>query len=236
MLGFKSKQISDEVLNHWIASADDFAFSPKEFYDLVRKQLETIKVPGLEISQKEYAEGGLLSANRIYLRLIRERLAFDVCAAPFGTRFFFSCRTVYSPVKLTPIHIILALVYLALIYRGLIHFLDLITGAVALGAIIITFIFMLWTVVANGLTDVDTALLKIPGIGPIYEVFFRKETYYRHDTRLMFLDTIPTVVQGIAGEITAEKGVKLIRQYQVSPILGELYKPLPPRKQEPEGK
>lgn len=234
MWGFKSKQFTDEVLNHWIASADNFSFSPKEFYELVQKQLETIKVPGLEISREEYAEGGLLSANRIYLRLIRERLAFDICAAPFGTRFFFSCRTVYSPVKLTLFHIILVLVYLALIYWGLVHVLDLIMGAVALGAVVLTVMFMFRTVVAKRLTDVDGVLLKIPGIGPVYEVFFRKETYYRHDTRLMFLDTIPAVVESLAGEITADKGIKLVREYQIAPILGDLYKLLPPRKKEPK--
>ena len=32
-----------------------------------------------------------------------------------------------------------------------------------------------------------------------------------------------------AEEITAEKGAKLVQQYQCSPILGELYKPITPR-------
>ena len=97
MPGIKSNRISDEVLNHWIASADGFTLSPQEFYEAAEKQLEALKIPGLEISRPEHAEGGLLSAKRMYLRLIRERLAFDVCAAQFGTRYFFSCRTVYVP-------------------------------------------------------------------------------------------------------------------------------------------
>ena len=80
-----------------------------------------------------------------------------------------------------------------------------------------------------GLHDVDALLLKLPAIGTIYERFFRKETYYRHDTRLMYLDTIPAIIEGLADEFTANKGVKLIRQYQIAPILGELYQPVPPR-------
>jgi hypothetical protein len=74
MFGTKSKQNPDEVLDHWIASADNFSYSPEEFYQIVQQQLEAIEVPGLEISKKEYAEGGVLSSQRIYLRLIRERL------------------------------------------------------------------------------------------------------------------------------------------------------------------
>jgi hypothetical protein len=229
MLGYKSKQISDEVLNYWIASADGFAFSSNEFYDRVEEQLKTLQVPGLEISRVEYAEGGLLSANRTYLRLLRERLAFDICAAPFGTRYFFTCRTVYSPVQLTLAHVMLTFLYLGLIFFGLSRFLDLTSAVVALGAIILTTWFMFWGVASKGLGDVDAALLKIPGLGPIYEHFFRLETYYRIDTRLMFLDTIPAVVQGVADEVTAAKGVKLVREFQSAPVLGDLLRPVPTR-------
>ncbi len=235
MFGLKSKQNTDEVLNHWIASANDFSFSPEEFYQIVQQQLEALEVPGLEISKKEYAEGGILSSQRIYLRLIRERLAFDICAAPFGTRYFFSCRTVYSPALVKFSDIILVLLYLGLIGRGLYPLLGPIYCGVALAAIVLTMGFMFKSVVAKSIGNVDAALIKIPGLGPFYEQFFRKETYYRHDTRLMYLDTIPAIVQTVADEITAAKGVKLIREYQIAPILGELYKPLPPRQQaEPE--
>src|SRR5687767_5764392 len=94
---FKAKE--DEVLNHAISIVPGFHFSPQEFYDMIEKELAARKIPGLEISRVEYAEGGLFSDKRLYLRMIRERLAFDACASPFGTEFFFSCRTVYSPVR-----------------------------------------------------------------------------------------------------------------------------------------
>ena len=60
--------------------------------------------------------------------------------------------------------------------------------------------------------------------GPIYERFFRKETYYRQDTRLMYLDTVNAVVKAAVEETTGTKGIKLIRFNEYSPILGELYK------------
>jgi hypothetical protein len=67
-------------------------------------------------------------------------------------------------------------------------------------------------------------LLKSPVIGPIYDRAFRKETYFREDTRLMYLDAVPRVIEKMAEEVTAHKGVKLVRQYERAPVLGELYR------------
>ena len=80
-----------------------------------------------------------------------------------------------------------------------------------------------------GLNDLDSTLNKSPLIGSIYERWFRKETYYRLDTRLMYLDTVSNVVKKLAEDVTGAAGVKLVRQYEQAPILGELYKPVPPR-------
>ena len=229
-----SKKIKDEVLNHWIASADDFTLSPGDFYEAAEKEIAALKIPGLETSREEYAEGGVLSDKRVYLRFIRERLAFDVCAAQFGTRYIFSCRTIYSPAVVKLWHIIILLVLVVVIHYELTQWLGVNLGSVALLALILSGCMMLRGVVTSGLNDIDAMLLKTPVIGPIYDKFFRKETYHRQDTRLMYLDTVPNVIQKLAEDITATKGVKLVRQYQVAPILGELYKPLPPRSIEPQ--
>ena len=79
-----------EILDHWYALVPNFQTSAQDFYALVEKELAARKVPGLDISRIEFREGGMLSAKRGYLRLRRERLVFDVCAAPFGTAYFFS--------------------------------------------------------------------------------------------------------------------------------------------------
>ena len=236
MFAFKSKQIKkdDEVLNHWIASADNFSLPPEEFYEAAEREIAALQIPGLEISRKEYAEGGLLSANRVYFRLIRERLAFDVCVAPFGTRYFFSCRTIYSPVAVKLWHVLVVLGWFGGIYYGFTKYLSFVMATVALLTLLLAIGLMFRNVVASGLNDIDALLLKIPAVGPIYERIFRKETYYRQDTRMMYLDTVPAVIQKLADDVTGAKGVKLVRQYQVAPILGELYKPLPPRQPEPE--
>src|SRR5579862_4478336 len=119
MLWFKRKK--DEVLQHSLVIAPSFSYSPKEFYDAVEKELAFHELPGLDISRVEYAEGGLLSDRRLYLRMIRERLAFDACAAPFGTDYFFSCRTVYSPVVIKLWHFLAALGFLTLLFSVLLR-------------------------------------------------------------------------------------------------------------------
>ena len=84
-----------------------------------------------------------------------------------------------------------------------------------------------------GLNDVDNALMKIPVVSPIYENWFRKETYYRQDARLAFLAMVPEIVKKAAEEVTGAKGIKLTRQYERTPILGELYKPVPVQQKPP---
>jgi hypothetical protein len=87
--------------------------------------------------------------------------------------------------------------------------------------------YALRNLVSLGLADLDTALLKIPLFGPVYERFFRKETYYREDTRLMYLTVVEGVVKRLVEEETSAKGAKLLTQYEYAPILGDLYRPGP---------
>lgn len=225
--GFKRKK--DEVLNHWIAFAENFSLSPQEFYRALEETLAAHNIPGLTVLQEDHSEGGLFSGKRVYLRMIRERLAFDMCAAPFGTDYFFSCRTVYSPASVRFWHILVVLLILGGIDALLVRPLGTNLAAVAVVGLVVALAQVFRNTLAFGLSDLDSALLKIPAIGPIYERWFRKETFYRQDTRLMYLQTIPKLARELAEHMTGEKGIRLVQQYQVSPVLGELYKPLFPR-------
>src|SRR5579859_4731246 len=95
MFGFFEKKA--DVMEHWYALVPGFTLSTKEFYEAVEKELKERQVPGLDIVNVDFAEGGILSAKREYLRMTRERLVFDLCAAPFGTAYFFSCRFAQIP-------------------------------------------------------------------------------------------------------------------------------------------
>ena len=227
MFGFlKSKKA--EVLEHWIAFVEGFQLSSSEFYDSVEAELRVREVPGMEMARVEFAEGSILSDKRLYLRMVRERLVFDVCAAPFGKSFFFSCRFAEIPPVIKLWQLLVVLVSFAAIVIFAWRFAGLFLGTLLLLATLTLLIYTLRNAVAMGLRDLDAALIKSPIVGPIYELFFRKETYYRHDTRLMYLETVSRVVKRLAEDAVAAKGIKLTRQYEQAPILGELYKPVKP--------
>jgi len=226
----KSKRA--DVLDHWYALIPGFSTSTKDFYAAVEKELTEQQVPGLEISHVDFAEGGLLSAKREYLRMTRERLVFDVCAAPFGTAYFFSCRFAEIPTVIQLWQLILLLLAFGIcvplsfaVCVKIFGILAPFVWPVGWIAFIILGIYTMRNAVSLGLKDLDATLLKSPLVGPIYERWFRKETYYRQDTRLMYLETVNAVVKAKVEEVTSATGVKLVQFMEHSPILGELYKP-----------
>lgn len=231
IFGIENKK--GDILGHWIAFHNNFSFPPQDFFDAIQKELEARKIPGMEISKEEFAEGGMLSDKRIYLRLFRERLALYTCAAPFGTGYFFSCRTVYVPALVRLWHIVAALVFFGVVGGLLVKPLGILFAAIAM----IALMFALAAVLGNAATsDLDTLLLKIPVVSTIYEDWFRADTYFRQDTRLIYLQQIPMFIQELAEDITAAKGARLEQQYQLPPILGDLYKRVPPRSKPEPGK
>jgi hypothetical protein len=225
VFGFENKK--GEILDSWIVFADSFSFPPQEFYAAIEKEMTARKIPSMEISQQDFSQGGLLSDKRIYLRLFRERLALYTCAAPFGTGYFFSFRAIYVPALVRLWHI-LALFLLFGVFGGLlVKSLGLTFAIVAF----VTFLFAVAAVFRNataaGVGDLDTMLLKIPIVSTFYENWFREDTFYRVDTRSLYLQTLPEIVRKLADDITAAKGAKLLPQNGRLPVLGELGKARP---------
>lgn len=224
MFGF-SRPKKAEVINHWYTLIPGFKTPTAEFYASIEAELKAREVPGLEMSRVEFAEGGLLSAKRTYLRMTRERLVFDVCSSPFGTSHFFSCRfaEIRAVVKLWQLAITLIgiFVFIGLLWRVFGFFL----GTLAIIVAFVLGIYFLRNAVALGLHDVDSMLIKSPVVGPIYERFFRKETYYREDTRLMYHDMVNEIVKAKVEEVTGAKGIKLVQFNEYDLIWSELYKP-----------
>jgi hypothetical protein len=224
MLGFFEKKPAD-VIDHWYALIPGFNTSTKEFYEAIESELKAREVPGLELFRVDFAEGGVMSSKREYLRMTRERLVFDICAAPFGKGYFFSCRFAEIPAAIKLWQLLVVVVAAFMVTVLTFKILGLILGAIALMAGFVFLIYTLRNAVPLGLQNLDTTLIQSPVVGPLYERFFRKETYYRQDTRLMYRDTVNEVVKAKVEEATGAKGVKLIRFNDYSPVLGELYKP-----------
>lgn len=227
MFGFKSYK--DEVLNHWIAFADGFQFPPSEFYQAVEQRLKERNLPGLEISHVEYAEGGLLSMKRVYLRMMRERLAFDTCATPFGNTYLFSCRATHSVPIIQLWHLLALMAVGGGTLLTFLAWLGFIYGCIAFGSLMVALLWTLLNARVLRIGNLDQLILNTPAIGPIYELWIRKETYYRKDTRLAYLNLVPKIIEELANETTSAKGVKLTRQYESTPIFGGIYKPVTPK-------
>jgi hypothetical protein len=232
IFGFENRQ--GEILNHWVYSVEDFSLAPDEFYSTVERKLAAHKIPGMTVARQEFAEGGLLSDQRLYLWLLRERLSVVACAAPFGGIYFFSCRIVHVPALVRLWHIIAVLLFLNVTGFLLIKPLGPAFAGVAEIALLFALVGVLRNAGTSAFDDLDALLLRIPVVSTIYENWFRVETFYRTDTRTLYVKLLPQFIQAAAEEICAEKGLKLVRQHQFPPILEELFRPLPPRKEEPK--
>jgi len=237
-----SPAVPSSIISHWYAAVDGVQFSANDFYESILDDLATQKLPKLSSSQIEYHEGGALSDKRVYLRLARERFAFDICAAPFGTGYFFSIRFVEKPRSWLRLFVSLVLALILwnvgwrAYYTAQANFWWVI-GLIALGAggywVIKrqrdnTNLSSKPTDTATSLPvempDFDSFFLNTAVIGDLYERT-RKNTYYRYDTRLLYHTVVFELVKKKVDEFTADHGVKLLRTYDYNPILGELYKP-----------
>jgi len=225
---FEFENKKGEILDYWIYSADGLNISTQEFYARVEGQLAARKIPSMEISRQEFAEAGLLSDQRLYLRLMRERLAITTCAAPFGKVFFFSCRTVYIPALVRLWHILAA----GFVFYVIARLLIIPLGVTFAGIALITLVFALAAVLRNAsvasIGDLDAILLRIPVVSTIYENWFREDTYYRIDTRNLYLKLLPKLIEELAEETCAAKGVKLERGLGRTPPIADLKQLLQP--------
>lgn len=196
-----------------------------EFYAAVEQALQPRQIPDLLTSRVDWKEGGLLSARREYLRVKRGKLAFDICAAPFGTGFFFS----WWLAELPPAH--------GLLYALVIFFL----GFILLGMFVHTFGFfaglflavfafplLVWFLgyaVREGHLGpgAEDALLAIPFFGPLYERIFKPVTYYKMDTTLMFQSLVHAAVLEVVDQVISAKGVRALTEFERKPIMREFY-------------
>ena len=212
---FKPKQ--PVVHKWWYVVQLDFEASTEEFYSAIEQDLAARELQGLELSRVEYAEGGLLSAQRAYLRMKRERLLFDVCSAPFGTSWLFSCRFSEFPITIRLWEIFALVLALGAFWFSYVELFGFLTGNVMFAATVIGMILAMVCAVPFGFHDMDAALMQIPVIGPFYEVFFRKNTYYRQDTRVAYTTIVNTIVRARVLEVAKARGVEDVQFFDQTP-------------------
>lgn len=221
-----------EIISHWPQLIENFQFSPQEFYAKVQEALMERQVPDLKVCRVDWKEGGVLSPRREYLRLTRERLIFDICAAPFGTGFFVSLWFGERPLRLG---------YLTwlLIVAGFMAFLNLLpfgTDRLYWGLRQAFFLshgqtlLILWTfvvlppllVVVQIGPNLDNFLIGSPILGYFYERYFRRITYYRIDRQCMYQQAVHNAVVQVIDQITQPKGVRPLSELDRRPVMGAL--------------
>lgn len=224
-----------ELISHWYTLIVGLQTSSVQFYTALEGAIRDRRLPTVTACHVLWRESGPFSSSREYLRVVRGRVAFDVCAAPFGNDFFFSWRLAILPPKYGWLYLLI------LIAGGLIGFHSFqnfnyansatfswlaewywrtfhvppsplfSTGA----AIIIPLILLFLIFVANG----EDAMLAIPIFGWIYEKLFAQETYYRIDTALMYQEEVRRAVTEVIDGVLNQKGLRALSDQEKEPRL-----------------
>ena len=164
--------------------------------------------------------------SAFYLRLARERFSFEVCAAPFGTGCI-SSRSRYIVIPRggwIALLILLFIVnscsppcscsFITRFQRNGWFWIGL--GIADVVAIVVILAHRARRDAAHPpdpldrddpvqeMPDFDAIMLSLPVIGDWWERV-RKETYYRHDTRLMFQTIVSEVVEHRVNELVAAR-------------------------------
>ncbi len=212
------------IISHWYTLLENFEASPKEFYASVESAVKERQIPEATISRVDWHEGGILSARREYLRVIRGRYMFDICGAPFGRGFFISWWLAEAQSPLGPLALAVLILYgifgIAISFKLFGFLLGLFFAAIGLPALFWLFV----KIMSSAREGWDDPLVAMPLFGPLYERFFRPRTYYKMDTALMFQEAVRSAVSEVVDGMTKAKGIRTLSELERKPILRDFYK------------
>ena len=204
-----------QVEGHWHSLIESFSTSSLDFYELVKAGIARREIPDLKISQVEWKQGGLGAGKRVYLRVSREGLNFDICAAPFGTGYFFSWWLAkISRALLDLLFIFLCLFVGFLLYRGTSGDTEGIEPSPGLSGLLLKPVLFLGLLVALGFfvrygdRGLEPTVLSMPITGFVYGFIFRPATYFNEDTAIMFRESVHHAVTEAIDQVTSAQGVR----------------------------
>lgn len=231
----------DSILSHWSKLYEGLDTSSAQFYLAVKEGLRRRRLPDARIRRIEWAEGGVLSPSREYLRIEGSGFRFDLCAAPFGTGYFFSWWLTTKPAEMVWL-------YLLLIAAGVWKIAGLINGlmldlfrqgsgfnpamyalqflfqnpVVILSVSILAAMLIVAFLSRIGLLAPEEALLTVPVVGWVHQWLFAPITFYRLDTASMFRATVHQAVLEALDDLTTQKGLKALAPEERKPTLDRL--------------
>jgi hypothetical protein len=80
----------NNIQSHGHRLFEHFPCSPQELYEVIEQEVLQREIDGVSLKSVYYAEGGVFSPNREYLRISFGKYVFDICAAPFAKQLFVS--------------------------------------------------------------------------------------------------------------------------------------------------
>ena len=241
-----------DALSHWQRPIDGLQTSAIEFYAAVETSLKERDIPGIQFARVKFKESGIVSAERIYLRVKRKGLFFDIGAAPFGTGYFFSwwmARSRPSPILgtllaaalviaipwLTP-KLLLPLWYLLHIT----HLMGILRPVIYVGPVLYKYktfqilamiaVFALIRRIANRFVFFDGFLSGVPILGPLYKWCLARDTYYSVDTMLMYQSLVSSVVTEAVDKLMTAKGMRALTEDEKKPAMRSFLKKGEPQK------
>jgi hypothetical protein len=225
---FKEAMAEDEkrreVLSYWCKLFENGSYSPKEFYRSVLRNLEARKISDLDPIGQPLRQGNIFSPRRLYLRLRRERIVFDICEAPFGNGVFVSSRLFDLHRRAHWFHYVMALCVVILVGAGVGVNYGTILGLIAGGG----FACLVWSIMRLGssqtVTCLDRLLPEVPVVGPIYDSCYHPKTFYRQDVNNAYREAVHSAVMQSVDEMTTALGVRPLSELERKPILRELYR------------
>ncbi len=227
------------VVAHWSKLFENFNISSEQFYTSVSAALERREIPDAPRYRVQWSEGGVLSPNREYLRIEGSGFACDICAAAFGTGFFFSWWLTRKRAQFVFLYLLL----LFGVTWGLATFLGKVLVSTFqnlpmsfdTGVLILRFLLLnpitIWTVSlllamglfaifeGGGLRAPGEAIKTVPVLGWAYERWFSPVTFYRLDTAAMFRATVHAAVLEVIDDLTTQKGLKALAPDERRPVL-----------------
>jgi hypothetical protein len=212
---FKRKR--PHVYAQWMTPLLEFSSDTAKFYESIEEGLRAWNIPELVTERIVYKDGGLLSAGREYLRVRREGLVFDILSARFGSNWWwFSCRGAVLVRSMRVWEILAFIIGVAAFTACYIQTFGPIVGGIAMGSTLLMLLTVM--VAARSWNGLDDLLLRLPVIGALYEVLFRAESYYRDESRRMYVSVVNYLVREKVKEFAAAGGVENVEFNEITDI------------------
>jgi hypothetical protein len=217
-----------EPSGHWSTLVEGLQASPQECYVAIEEAIRRREIPGAKTSRVTYRESGVLSAERIYLRVGRKMLGFDICAAPFGKAFFFSWwqRELPASNLLGCLAVLIAFGGAGYAFRSIgngqaasgtpLSLPQCVGLGVFLGLLALTII---GAAIRAGRLFSEDAILAMPILGAIYEAVFRPPTYYKLDTIDMYQKAVHAAVLEVVDGVMSAQGLRALAPEARTPRL-----------------